>query len=88
MTTYQIIATSYTGTLDTLGIRTGRASVLSALAAIEQVSGHAGLVTKPGGDGEHYVYVNQEAADRDDDDSAALAVIEPEPPTTLRAAVA
>jgi hypothetical protein len=78
MTTYQITTTSYTGTLDTLGIRTGRTSVSAALSALEQVSGLRGLVTKRGGDGEYYVYADQATADRDDDDSAAMAVIEPE----------
>ena len=52
MNTYQITTTSYTGTLDTLGIRTGHTSVIAAISALEQVSGHAGLVTKRGGDGE------------------------------------
>lgn len=53
--TYQIIATSYAGTLNTLRIRTGRPSVRAALTALEQVSCRRGLVTKPGADGEHYV---------------------------------
>jgi hypothetical protein len=77
---YRITATAHAGRLDDLTIRTGHTSLATALAALMRVSGHRDLFFKPGADGEYYVYADEETRDRDDDDSAAIAVIEPEGP--------
>jgi hypothetical protein len=78
--TYAIRNTSHEGTLRTLGLASGHASVEHALAALRRYIGAAGrdLCSKPGADGEHYVYLDGDTMERDDSDSCPFAVIEPE----------
>jgi hypothetical protein len=79
--TYCIRHTSHEGTMRTLNISGGHVTPRDALAKFRGFLGADELFMKPGDEGEYYVYNDRETMERDDDDSAAVGVIEPEPPT-------
>ena len=77
MASYRISAGQYEGTLRACGVSlTGRESVDEAIAACRAVCqlGDEPVVVE-GGDDEHYVYRDQEDADRDQDGSRAVIVV-------------
>lgn len=77
MTSYTIKAGQYEGTLRACGVSlTDRASVREAVSACRAVCrlGDAPVIVE-GGDDEHYVYRDQDDADRDQDGSRAVIVV-------------
>lgn len=77
MASYRIRAGQYEGTLRACGVSlTGRDSVDEAVGACRAVCylGDEPVVVE-GGDDEHYVYRDQEDADRDQDGSRAVIVV-------------